>query len=370
MGREPSKTMTGADSIDRLLANRAALSAAPTQLPSAGAIVEIDLDLLDDNPYQPRQWMDPDKVAELAESIRQRGTRQPDQPILVRPAPGGRFWIIAGHRRRAAKLLLRDQVPPAERDQWKTIAAVVNAAATEEASAFIALEENIQREDLSPVEEGAAYARLLEQFSETTPNKTALARRLGIPEQRVQRMIRLHEAPQFLKDFVLNGVMVDGQGDADKKQRRERRQLSFLPALEFLRLYEHVMKQVDTKNPAKAAAKAEERCSAWVVRALEENWGLRRIEEVCSGLSRGKEPPAASEKTRAMPTGEAEALELRGNRVVVHLDRLRRLTANGKAAVRERLQALLDEQDSLTVSADGNAPAVAPETAPEGAPTG
>ena len=89
---------------------------------------------------------------------------------------------------------------------WNTIKALLHDDIDDEKSAFIALEENLQREDLSPVEEGAAYVRLMERFSATSTK--ALAQRIGKPENRIQQMIRLHRAPEFLRDAVMKGSLV------------------------------------------------------------------------------------------------------------------------------------------------------------------
>jgi ParB family chromosome partitioning protein len=155
------------DSIDHLATRRAAIGSAPLPpIATGGMLVEIELDKIEPNPDQPRQWIDHERIEELATSIASRDTRQPDNPILVRPAPDGeKFLLISGERRWRAKQLLREQAPAAERQLWNTIKALLHDDVDDEKSAFNALEENLQREDLSPVEEGAAYVRLMERFS-------------------------------------------------------------------------------------------------------------------------------------------------------------------------------------------------------------
>src|SRR5207249_12119509 len=127
--------------------------------------------------------------------------RQPDNPILLRPAPeGDRFVLVSGERRWRAKQLLRKRAPAGARALWNTIKALLHDDIDDEKSAFIAPEENLQREHLSPVEEGAAYVRLMEKYGLSA---RALAERTGKDVRRVQSMVRLHTAPEFLKEAVM-----------------------------------------------------------------------------------------------------------------------------------------------------------------------
>ena len=240
MARNDKQT-TIFDSINNLAVNRASLSSAPLPtIASGGVLVEVELDKLEPNPDQPRQWIDPEKVEELAASIASRGTRQPDNPIQIRPTPAGdRFIIISGERRWRAKQLLRDRAPDKERNLWNTIKALLRDDVDDESSAFMALDENLQREDLSAVEEGAAYARLMEKFELSA---RALAERIGKDERRVQSMVRLNAAPQFLKDALMKGVLVENSGTADgDRPKRTRRRIEFRAAVEFMRLFDHLL---------------------------------------------------------------------------------------------------------------------------------
>src|SRR3954470_14521191 len=187
------------DTINDLVSRRASISSPPLPpLAKGGVLVEIELDRNEPNPDQPRQWIDPEKIEELAASIASRGTRQPDNPILVRLTPeGDRFVLVSGERRWRAKQLRRDRATASERTSWNTIKALLHDDIDDEKSAFIALEENLQREDLSAVEEGAAYVRLMDRYELSA---RALAERVGKDERRVQSMVRLNAAPAFLKD--------------------------------------------------------------------------------------------------------------------------------------------------------------------------
>src|SRR5687767_8966922 len=128
----------------------AAVPAAPE---AASAALEVPVDALEPNPVQPRLHMDKVALDELAASIRQSGIVQ---PILVRRLSTGRFQIIAGERRwRAAQQLGLTRVPVTVRD------------VPDERLLEMALVENIQREELSPVEEAHAYQKLLESLQLT-----------------------------------------------------------------------------------------------------------------------------------------------------------------------------------------------------------
>ena len=127
---------------------------APAPMP--GAPSSLKLALVQPGRYQPRTRMDEGSLYELAESIRSQGIMQ---PILVRPlaeAGGGRYEIIAGERRfRAAKLAGLDEVP------------VLVKEVPDESAAVMALIENIQREDLNPLEEAQGLQRLIDEFKLT-----------------------------------------------------------------------------------------------------------------------------------------------------------------------------------------------------------
>jgi len=121
--------------------------------PSREALQTLAIDRLKPGRFQPRTRMDDASLAELADSIREQGVMQ---PILVRPVEGGRFEIIAGERRwRAAQKAGLREVP-----------ALVKAV-PDQAALALALIENIQREDLNPIEEAQGLKRLVEEFGIT-----------------------------------------------------------------------------------------------------------------------------------------------------------------------------------------------------------
>lgn len=123
---------------------------------------EVSVDRIVPNPHQPRQDFHPHELEELTASVRENGVVQ---PILVRPRGEGRYELVAGERRlRAAKLAGLAQVPVVIRDISDT------------ESLELALVENIQREDLNPVEEAQAFNQLLNQFELT---QEELAKKIG-----------------------------------------------------------------------------------------------------------------------------------------------------------------------------------------------
>src|SRR6188474_1767541 len=148
--------------------------------PVRSSPVEADIDRLAPNDFQPRANVDDERLRELAESIKANGIIQ---PIVVR-RDGDRFQIIAGERRwRAAKIAGLLRVPVVVRDV---------PANDERALLEMALIENIQREDLNPIEEALAYRRLADQFGMT---QEAIAGAVGKDRATVANVVRLLRLP-------------------------------------------------------------------------------------------------------------------------------------------------------------------------------
>lgn len=150
-------------------------------------IKEIMLTDIIPNPEQPRQEFDEEKLKELADSIREHGLLQ---PILVKPE-GNFYQIIAGERRfRASQLAGLDRIQCIVRD------------CTEQEMTEKALIENIQRDDLSPVEEGLAYAKLIEDYGLT---QEQVAKRVGKGRPTIANLIRIIQLPQEILDLLNKG---------------------------------------------------------------------------------------------------------------------------------------------------------------------
>ncbi len=157
---------------------------------------EVPVSALDPNPFQPRGTLDPARLAELAASIRQSGIVQ---PILVRRR-GERFQIIAGERRfRAAEQAGLATVPVTVRD------------VDDEHLLELALVENIQREELNPIEEAQAYHRLQDEFRLTQED---IARRVGRDRTTVANTLRLLRLPRELREMVAAGRLDAGHARA------------------------------------------------------------------------------------------------------------------------------------------------------------
>lgn len=155
-------------------------------------IRKIPIDDIVPNRFQPRTFFDEEKIEELARTIHTHGIIQ---PIVVREFENGKFEIIAGERRwRAMKMLAWEEVP--------TI--IKNLNDTETAS--VALIENLQREELSPIEEAVAYGKLLELHNLT---QEALAQRLGKGQSTVANKLRLLKLPMEVQEALLNKTITE-----------------------------------------------------------------------------------------------------------------------------------------------------------------
>ncbi len=151
---------------------------------------------IEPNPYQPRQHMDEQRLRELAESIRTKGVIQ---PLVVRQAEdNGGYELIAGERRlRAARIAGLEMVP------------VVLREATPEDRLELALIENIQRQNLNPVEEAAAYQQLAAEFSLT---QEEIAVKVGKERSTVTNILRLLQLPDFAQQDIRDGILTMGHG--------------------------------------------------------------------------------------------------------------------------------------------------------------
>ena len=168
------------------------------QAPSAStkAIQSIEVALIQPHPEQPRRHFDEGALAELADSIGKRGVIQ---PIIVRPHGGG-FQIVAGERRWRA----------AQRAQLHRIPAIVRNF-DEAETLEIALVENIQREDLNPIEEAEAYRKLIADFHHS---QEALGRIVGKSRSHIANLIRLLDLPASVQQQVVEQKLSMGHARA------------------------------------------------------------------------------------------------------------------------------------------------------------
>jgi ParB family transcriptional regulator, chromosome partitioning protein len=155
-------------------------------------IHELETNMLQANPLQPRGVIAPDSLQELVDSIREQGILE---PIVVAKTPAG-YQIIAGERRwRAAKVLGLGMVP------------VIIKETTPQGMLEMSIVENVQREDLNPIERALAYKRLIDEFGLGT---NEVARKVGKSAPTVSNTIRLLSLPDAIKDALVAGVISEG----------------------------------------------------------------------------------------------------------------------------------------------------------------
>jgi ParB family chromosome partitioning protein len=158
---------------------------------------ELPLDLIQRGKYQPRRDIDPESLQELADSIRAQGVMQ---PIVVRPIADRKYEIIAGERRwRATQLAGLDKIPALIRE------------VPDSAAIAMSLIENIQREDLNPIEEAAALMRLQQEF-ELTQQEVANA--IGKSRSTVANLLRLMSLQEDVRKLVEHGDLEMGHARA------------------------------------------------------------------------------------------------------------------------------------------------------------
>jgi len=157
---------------------------------------EVALSHLRANPFQPRQAMDPQELSGLIESIRRHGVLQ---PIVVRPSVGG-FEVVAGERRWRA----------AEAAGLSSIPAIIRSLTDQEALE-LALVENLQREDLNPIERARAYRRLTQEFGLT---QEQIAERVGKSQPSVANALRLLHLPPQIQASIEAGRISEGHARA------------------------------------------------------------------------------------------------------------------------------------------------------------
>ena len=156
--------------------------------------VELPVAAIVPNPHQPRQHFDPEALEALANSIKEYGIVQ---PLVVQQRGKGKYELVAGERRlRAAQLCHLSKVPA-------IIKAYEPQVATE-----IALIENLQRADLNAIEEGQAYASLIEEFGLT---QEEAAKKVGKSRSHVANMMRLLQLPEAIQQAVWDGQLTMGQ---------------------------------------------------------------------------------------------------------------------------------------------------------------
>jgi ParB family transcriptional regulator, chromosome partitioning protein len=206
-------------------------------------LAELPVDLIHPNPRQPRRKFDSDAGAGLADSVRTQGIVQ---PVLVRPRAAGGYELIAGERRWRA----------ARRVGLQTVPAIVRVA-DDAAMLQQAIVENVQREELNPLEEAAAYQQLIEDFSFTHDE---VATRVGKSRTTITNTLRLLQLPPTIQRYLKEGTLRMGHARAllGTPDRAFQEQLARRCASEDLsvRQVEEAIRAREETPAARAAAKA------------------------------------------------------------------------------------------------------------------
>lgn len=154
--------------------------------------IEVSIDLVNLNPDQPRKVFNEDELLELAESIREYGVLQ---PIIVSKSKEGEYFLIAGERRlRASKLAGLSKIP-----------AIIREADSRDI-ALIALVENVQRENLSYLEEAIAYKKLMDDFG---LSQVEISKRVGKQQSTISNKIRLLTLPEDIQEMLIRSQLTE-----------------------------------------------------------------------------------------------------------------------------------------------------------------
>jgi ParB family chromosome partitioning protein len=194
--REPEPTAVLESQTPAPVATVGGAAAAPAREPAHHGPQEIDIDLVEPSPYQPRTRFREEALDELARSIKASGIIQ---PIVVRPI-GDRFQLIAGERRWRA----------AQRAGLTKASAIVRQV-SDELALEMTLVENIQREDLNPIEAARAFERLMAEFQLT---QESVAERTGKDRATVANAVRLLKLEPIMQDWIEEGKLSAGHGRA------------------------------------------------------------------------------------------------------------------------------------------------------------
>ena len=239
-------------------------------LDDTGRVMEIAVRDISPNPWQPRRDFPKESLTALAESIKENGLIQ---PVVVRQKKNGTYELAAGERRwRAAKLAGLETIPAVTQDY------------DDRSMAEMALVENLQREDLNPVDEGLAYQKLMDDYGLTQED---ISRKVGKSRPYVANMVRLLALPEEVKDFLSKGQLTAGQArpllglgsDAEKVQLPRRIVKEGLSA----RRVEEIIRQGRESKPKDNPPPAET-----FMKAVEEKLGLSVGSKVRIRIGKGK----------------------------------------------------------------------------------
>jgi len=235
-------------------------------------VVYLKINDISPSPYQPREKFQKEKLSELIASIEQKGVIQ---PILVRPKSDGTYELIAGERRlRAAKALKMAEMPA-------LIKVVEDVDALE-----LSLIENIQREELNPVEEAHAYKRLCDEFNFT---QEKVGHTIGKDRSTIANTMRLLLLPGKIQEYILNNTISMGHARAVLSIEGEDAQIKLCKKVIkrslSVRQTENLVKQHTTKPHAKKAHSKDHHISS-IEEELQHLFGTRV--KIRRGKKRGR----------------------------------------------------------------------------------
>lgn len=171
-------------------------------------LVDLKIDKIKSNPYQPRTRMDEEKLLELTDSIKEKGIIQ---PVVVRQV-GEEFELVAGERRLTAVKKLG----------WEKIPAVITGKLSKEEMLELSLIENLQREDLNPIDTACGYKRLLE---ECDLSQDQMAQKIGKDRSTIANTLRLLHLPEEVQKLISDGKLSEGHARTILALPDEKRQI-------------------------------------------------------------------------------------------------------------------------------------------------
>lgn len=238
-------------------------------LDDTGRVMDISIDEISPNPWQPRRDFDEESLNALASSIRENGLIQ---PVVVRKKKDGTYELAAGERRwRAAKIAGLTVIPAISKEY------------DDRSMAEMALVENLQRKDLNPVDEGMAYRKLMDEYGLT---QEGISQKVGKSRPYVANMVRLLDLPEEVKDFLSKGQLTAGQA---------RPLLGLESDAEKVQLARHIVKEglsarkvEDIIREGKKPKKKEDPPAAAFMKAVEEKLGLSVGSKVRIRIGKGK----------------------------------------------------------------------------------
>lgn len=198
-----------------------------------GALIEVSVSAISPNPYQPRYEFDEQDISELSESIRDKGILQ---PLVVTETSPGRYELIAGERRlRAAKKALLISVP-----------VILRTGISDQDKAELALIENVQRQDLNPIERAKAFADLQKKFNLT---QEQIADKLNLSRSKVTNTLRLLKLPSEVQYALKEDRITEGHAKVIAGVDGEKDQLKLLKRILDLSLNVRETEKIAKKHP-------------------------------------------------------------------------------------------------------------------------